>query len=241
MNDLLTHVIDSHGGLDRWSQVTTLTVDLAVGGPFWGLKGWPDALVKETLRLDTRREHIELTPFLAPDRTSVVDTAPDRVTINAADGSVVEHRDQPRGSMVGVDPNRPWDAAQLAYFISYAMWNYLTEPFLFTYPGVSAHEIEPWQENGETWRRLAVTFPKTIATHNPDQVFYYDARGMQRRMDYAPEVNGNALVAHYTNEPRTFGAITFPTRRRIYRRNPDQTADQSLATITLDIHDISVS
>ena len=52
----------------------------------------------------------------------------------------------------------PWDAIQVAYFASAAMWNYLTEPFGFTYPGVQAREIEPWNENGETWRRLAVTF-----------------------------------------------------------------------------------
>ena len=42
----------------------------------------------------------------------------------------------------------PWDVLQLAYFIGYAMWNYLTTPFLFTYPGVEAREIEPWHEAG---------------------------------------------------------------------------------------------
>jgi len=46
------------------------------------------------------------------------------------------------------------------------MWNYLTEPFVFTYPGVETREIEPWREDGETWRRLTVTFPETIANHN---------------------------------------------------------------------------
>jgi hypothetical protein len=29
-------------------------------------------------------------------------------------------------------------------------------------------------------------------------------------MDYAPEVNGNHLVAHYTSDPKTFGGIVFP-------------------------------
>jgi hypothetical protein len=58
----------------------------------------------------------------------------------------------------------------LAYFTSAATWNYLTEPFVFTSPGVTATEIEPWDENGATWRRLAVRFPPAIANHNPDQV-----------------------------------------------------------------------
>ena len=56
------------------------------------------------------------------------------------------------------------------------MWNYLTEPFGFTYPGVQAREIEAWNEDGATWRRLAVTFPPSNANHNPGQVFYYDER-----------------------------------------------------------------
>jgi hypothetical protein len=61
--------------------------------------------------------------------------------------------------------------------MSYAMWNYLTAPLLFTYPGVESRAIEPWQEDGQTWRRFAVTFPGNLATHNRDQVFYYDADG----------------------------------------------------------------
>ena len=42
MNDLLDFVLDAHGGLKRWSGVSTLTVKLAVGGPFWGqqMAGW---------------------------------------------------------------------------------------------------------------------------------------------------------------------------------------------------------
>jgi hypothetical protein len=40
--------------------------------------------------------------------------------------------------------------------MSYAMWNYLTAPLLFTYPGVESQAIEPWQEDGQTWCRFAV-------------------------------------------------------------------------------------
>ena len=36
MNDLLDFVLDAHGGLKRWSGVSTVTAKLAVGGPFWG-------------------------------------------------------------------------------------------------------------------------------------------------------------------------------------------------------------
>src|SRR5437899_1521702 len=44
------------------------------------------------------------------------------------------HRLHPRASFAGFDTTTRWDAVQVAYFISYALWNYLTEPFLLTYP-----------------------------------------------------------------------------------------------------------
>jgi hypothetical protein len=131
-----------------------------------------------------------------------------------------------------------WDLTQTGYFIGYALWNYLTEPFLLAHPGVEAHEIEPWEESGQTWRRLHVTFPDSIITHNPEQVFYFDEGGTQRRLDYAPQVNGNIPIAHYTGEAKTFGGIVVPTRRRVRRRLEDGTADMTIDYITIDIHDV---
>ena len=64
---------------------------------------------------------------------------------------------------------------------------------------------------------------------------------MQRRLDYVVQVNGNAVIAHYTDEPKTFGGLLFPTRRRVYRRLPDGTANRSRAAITIDIADIAIN
>ncbi len=62
---------------------------------------------------------------------------------------------------------------------------------------------------------------------------------MQRRKDCAPEVNGTP-VAPYTEEPKTFGGITFPTCRRV-RRPSGWHCGSAPAAITLDMHDIRVS
>lgn len=37
MNDLLKFELDAHGGLERWSNITTLATDLSVRSQFWGL------------------------------------------------------------------------------------------------------------------------------------------------------------------------------------------------------------
>jgi hypothetical protein len=246
MNDLLTLVLEAHGGLKRWSKARTLTTRLAIGGPFWGRRGFPDAFLDETLEIDTRREHAVFTPWIARDQRLTLDVAPERVTLQTASGETVDSRTDPRSAYpryerdVFLRGQSPWDRLEVGYFLGYAMWNYLTAPFLFTYPGVKTREIEPWQEDGETWRRLEITFPSTVATHNPVQIFYYDSQGMQRRMDYEPDVAGNPPVAQYTSEPKTFGGIVFPTRRRVHRRNAEGIADLSFFTISIDIHDVIV-
>ncbi len=242
MDDLLKRVLDAHGGLANWRAVTGLTAKLSLGGPFWEFRGWPDVYAQQTVTLDTRREHITFAPFTAPDRTSVLDVDPERVRIVNGNGRVLEERVAPRGTFPGGfdDFKTTWDALQVAYFTSAATWNYLTAPFVFTYPDVTAREIEPWRENGSSWRRLAVTFGPAIANHNAEQVFYYDDEFMLRRMDYSPDVTGNPRVAHYTHTPRTFDGFVFPTLRLIHLHDAEGVADQSFAPITLDVEDVTV-
>jgi hypothetical protein len=190
------------------------------------------------VELDTRREHIGFTPFAGADWTLEFSVNPERVVVRDLEGDVVEERTDPRRSFADYDRNSKWDVPQTGYFIGYAIWNYLTEPFLLASPGVGTREIEPWEEGRETWRRLQVTFPNTITTHNPEQVFYFDEDGMQRRMDYAPDVNAGAPLAEYLSEPKTFGGIVVPTRSRIQRRGEDATADAIVDYITVDIQDV---
>src|SRR5262245_45020698 len=221
MNDLLGFVLDAHGGHERWSGVSALTAKLAVGGPFWGQLGFPDAFLDETLTIDTRRQHAVFIPWSAPGQRLTFDTDPERVVLQTADGQTIDSRTSPRSSYAGHDPHWPWDALQVGYFLSYGMWNYLTTPFLLADPGVQTREISPWQDS-------------------PEQVFYFGDDGLLRRLDYTVEADGGQ-AAHYTEGYKTFDGLAFPTRRRVYRRNPDGTPDRSLTAITLDIHDITAA
>jgi hypothetical protein len=238
MDALLAEVLNRHGGLDRWSSLSTATATMSIGGPIWAAKGWPDALTTETVEVDMRTERSVFTPFTEPGLRSVFEVGPERVTIQTDSGLVVEQREDARDAFKRLLRASPWDRLHLGYFIGYAFWNYLMTPFLFTFPGVRAREIEPWTETGQTWRRLLVDFPPSIATHNPQQVFYFDVDGLQRRMDYVTEILGSTLVAHYSSRHRTFGGVVVPTRRRVFRRNPDGSTNLNMPSITIDIHDV---
>ncbi len=242
MDKLLTMVLDAHGGLQNWARTTKLTAQMSLGGPFWGARGWPGVYSNQTVTIDPHHEHVTFAPFTAPDRMSVLDVGPERVMITTLDGRVVEERVNPRQSFptTFVDISTPWDAIQVAYFTSAAVWNYLTAPFVFTQPGFETREIAPWTEDGQTWRRLAVTCPKTNANHNAEQVFYYDDAFMQRRMDYSPDVTGNPPIAHYTHDYQTFDGFLFPTRRLVYLHDASGVANKEFAPITIDVSAVTV-
>jgi hypothetical protein len=143
MDKLLAQVIEAHGGLDRWSRVTRITSRMTIGGPFWDFKGQPGIVGAETVELDTQCQHLGLTPFGGADWTLEFGADPEHIAVRDLKGEVVEERTDPRASFAGYDASSKWDLLQTAYFIGYAIWNYLTEPFLLFYPGVEAHEIEP--------------------------------------------------------------------------------------------------
>ena len=240
MDALLERVLDAHGGLDAWSKVTRLHAELELGGPFWDWRGQPSIRRKQTVLVDPRRTHITVTPLLGTDTTAVFDAEDDAVEIRGADGRVLHRREKPRSSFPAYTDTVPWDEAQIAYFVGMANWNYLVEPYLFSYPGVQAHEIEPWREGGQTWRRLAVQFPASFPNNSQRQTFYYGPDYLLRRMDYAPDITGNSLVAHYTHDPRFFDGFVFYTRRTVHLRDADGIADPSLTPITITLHSASV-
>ena len=76
---------------------------------------------------------------------------------------------RPRGSFSGHDLMTPWSKLQELYFVGYAFLNYLSSPFNLAEPGFEVTEIEPHEENGETWRRMVVRL--AIFSHRQRQVF----------------------------------------------------------------------
>jgi hypothetical protein len=171
-DDLVATAIEAAGGQKLWNTLRGLTVDLSVGGPVWVMKGWPPGTTfEQKVTLNTVDEYIEFSPFTRPDWRMTFDAATDTVALQTLDGAAVGTLAPARAAFKGHLRPTPWDAQHLGYFLGYANWNYFTTPFLSECPGVAAIEIEPWHEAGQTWRRLQVRFPPSIATHNPEQVF----------------------------------------------------------------------
>jgi hypothetical protein len=240
MNDLLDLALQAHGGLDRWRGVQSLDVRVSLTGYLWELKGYPEGVSDVTMRIDARRPAVTICPYSRPDRRGYF--TPDRVWIEDRAGKIVEERSHPRDSFAGHVPDTPWDQLHRLYFISYAMWNYLTTPFLFTRPGFELKEIEPHQENGETWRRLQVKFPPDIPTHNNfqaggEQAFFFNERGLLQRLDYLSVVPGS----HYCFDHTNYKGFVFPTLRRVVARPPSGPLVNGPTLVLIQITDVVVA
>ena len=237
MNELAKQATVAHGGLERWKRFTTLSAHLIDGGGLWAAKGKAEVLADTTVTVGLREQTASHWPFGSPDRRSRFE--PDRVALEDANGKVVEELLHPRSSFKG--HATLWSDLQLAYFAGYAMWTYLNVPFLLARPGVESEEGEPWRESGETWRRLHVHFPADIATHSTEQTLYFDQQGLLRRHDYNVEIDGTAGAAHYVYDHKEFSGIVFPTKRRVFRRQPDGHPAPEPLIISIDLDRIALS
>jgi len=233
MADLLDLAIAAHGGFGRWNALRTVSLDLSVGGALWESKGQTGLFANATYAADLHQQRATLGRFGAPDRR--VQFTPDRLVLETEGGDVLEIHDNPRAAFAGHTNDTHWDPLHAAYFDGYALWTYLTQPFLYRYPGFLATEIEPWEEDGEVWRRLKVRFPDSIASHTVEQVSYFGPDGRLRRHDYAVDVLGGATGAHYVGDYRAHGGIMVPHRRRVYLLGTDNHKILEPVLITIDI------
>ncbi|MFT4439071.1 hypothetical protein [Caballeronia sp. 15715] len=239
MKTLLETAVEAHGGLQRWKQFKMLNAHASIGGGIWALKGKPEVFSDTHIDVDLRRQHVEYSPFGEAGQHSVYE--PTGTAIVKDDGRVVEKRDFPRTAFGGHHLMTPWDDHHLIYFSGYAIWTYLTTPFLFTEPGFESEELEPWLENGQEWRRLKVVFPANVASHCEEQTFYFDSKGLLRRHDYSVDVIGGSSSANYATDHKDFGGIVFPTKRRVYARGPDNRPLLDRVAVAIDLHDIKVA
>jgi hypothetical protein len=239
MNDLLELVVDAHGGMKRWNQLSWFRADVAITGAVWALKGKAGLLDHVVLEGETKDQRLKITPFPGPDRYSTWE--PTRQTIEAVDGVVLQERTDPGAAFIGHVRQTPWDDFHAAYFAGEANWNYFVAPFIFSRPDVATEEIESWKEDGQLWRSLHVTYPKAIVAHCRQQTYYFDDAGLLRRLDYSVDILGGGPAVHYPSEYREFDGIMVPTRRTVYVRNPDGSAIRESVSIGIEVNDVTFS
>jgi len=233
--DLLQLALDAHGGSERWRKVESVDVKISLTGGLYQLKGFPEGVPNVTMRFDARKPLVMTAPYARPDHHGYF--TPERVWIEDRAGKIVDERLNPRVALENKSRETSWDNLDRLYFTSYAMWNYITTPFLLAGPGVQTTEIEPHQENGDSWRRLLVRFPASIPTHSEEQTFYFNDKGLLQRLDYTAV----APASHYCFDHANFRGISIPTFRRVVVRTPAGPRVNGPSAVLIAISDVSVN
>ena len=230
--ELVNNVIAAHGGLDKWNQFCQITLHLNIGGATWKLKGHEGVLSDVMFKANLHQQQASYYPIF--DMETKSDFTTNRVALEKMDGTLLDELLDPRTSILS-HLTTAWSKLDTVYFGSYAAWNYFTAPFLFTLPGFITNEIESWEENGETWRRLEVIFPENIATHNSRQIFYYDKKYQLKRHDYWADVFGKTPTAHYVFDYKEFSGIWMPTKRRVFSQDGNNGFKPDPIWIAIDV------
>jgi len=235
--DLVEQAVTRHGAV-AFDGASELVADVACGGSAFALRFKRGALTRFEGRISTGFPRSVLSPYPKPGLRGVFER--DRVRIETDDGEPVAERRDPRAAFRG-RRNLWWDDLDLLYFAGYALWNYMTTPFIFRRPGFELEEIDPWREGDERWRRLHARFPADIPTHSPEQDFYFDEEGRLRRLDYTAQVFGSwAKAAHYCREHRELSGLLVPTRRRVTPRRPDNKPLFGPTLVWIEIHGVEL-
>jgi hypothetical protein len=238
MNDLLDLAVKAHGGLERWNRVKSVKMAAAITGAIWFVKSKGDVLKNVAMTIETKKERV-VTEFPGQDRRFVFEPA--RIVIEKTDGTLIEERNDPEKSFAGQQRETPWDDVHVAYFSGEALWTYLNTPFLYTQEGFVTEEISSIQVDGETWRRLKVTFPERVKSHSREQISCFGPDGLLRRHDYTVDVLGGATGLNFASDYRDVDGIIVPTKRRVYAYEGDYQIVKEPLLVAIDMGEVSLN
>jgi hypothetical protein len=212
-SSVLRRALDVHGGVDAWSQVERIEARLSSWGLAFSSHMRPRDLLGLGVSMSPHDRRVEFRGYGGPDRIGVWSAR--RVELRGEDGRLIVGRDDPRKNFSRVSRTAYWDRLDLLYFAGYAVWNYLSFPFVLIESGVVV------EENGEAdgGKVLTATFPPGFPTHSRQQRFRLDDDGLLLRHDYAAHVISRwATAANICLESATSGPFRFYTRRKVTPR-----------------------
>jgi hypothetical protein len=235
--DLLERSIEAHGGIERYRAASEIGVHVRCTGWAFVMRFQRGKLADFTGTISTAEPRATLSPYPRPGQRGIFER--DAVRIESDSGELVAERRNPRAAFRGVRHAIWWDDLDLLHFAGYALWNYMSAPFMFLRPGFELEELEPWAENGETWRRLHVAFPPDVPTHSREQDFYFDETGILKRLDYTAEVFGSwAKATHYCWDHEEYSGLVVATRRKAMPRRRNGRPVNAVNIVSLRFDDV---
>ena len=233
---LLEETIEAHGGRDRWRAVRSIAFSLSSGGFAFLSRSQPSALKSLKVSLKPHERETTLGDFPRPGWRGV--WTPDHVQIRDPDGRLTAERREPRRHFGGLVNQVYWDKLDILTFAGYALWNYLTFPFILEEPGVVLTENATGAQS-----RVDAVFDANFPTHSARQSFWLDPSRRLVRHDYTADVIGTwATAANFCLDSVEVDGLRFYNRRKVLPRlGPRQTIVRFPTLVWIEIDDLRVA
>ena len=213
---LLREVMDAHGGFAAWNGAKAVRTVISTGGALFLMRTTRNAFHQTEVIVDLHSPRTEIRDFPRGGQTGFF--TPSRAWIEDRDGRVLAERDEPRASFSKMRKQLHWDHLDSVYFSGYAVWNYISAPYLLCRGDVIIEEGASCVDKGRTWRGLTATFqnisqPTTrrpCSTSTSGRAF---AATTTTQRSSAPTRLRRTPANHLK-----FGKAVFPTRRRVVPR-----------------------
>lgn len=203
---------------------------LSTGGLAFASRMRPGGVRHRQVQVSLDRQRVRIQDFPRPGAVATYDEGSVRIDGPSGSAAACRRDGGPASSTLH------WDHLDLAYFVGYALWNYIAIPaMLWQLPH---RELS---RNGGC-RRVEVHFPPEIITHCPVQTFYVDDDGRILRHDYVAEVFGGwARAAHFGHDHVHVGNQWIATRRRVVPRTHRGRALPGPTLVWIALDDLGLS
>lgn len=206
---LLKQVCDAHGGLDRWQRLDRIDLTLSTDGQAFTMRKVSGKMRDKRIEVYPHQFKTVIHDF--PKVGSIATWEGDRVTIQPPGTQPALVRENARAHFSTREGRSRWDDLDLAYFVGYAIWNYMNFPFVLNDEQIS---VEAAKLGGRPM--LDVQYPEGFPAHSRRQFFMLTKDGRLVRQDYVAEVLGDwATAANRCQQSQTVDGLVFYTKRKI--------------------------
>lgn len=235
----LERIIERHGGADAWRRCRRLTVRISADGFAFSSHGQGGALLGKRAEIRPAERRVTFDPYPVDGLQGV--WTPTRVWL--ADGArVVKERSNPRSSFARPIKLIRWDELDMLYFCGYALWNYLSFPWLLREDGVTVSVTDNAPDIVAGCLTLRADFAADFPTHSRSQCFHID-RGtlLLKRHDYVADPVGRlATAANICQASEVVKGLRFYTKRLVLPRLGPRLVLPGPKLVKIDITDIEV-
>jgi hypothetical protein len=181
LTSLLDQVLEAHGGLQQWNKLSDLVTEIQMEGHLC-LPPAPSSTIPQSHAFFSLRQ--QRVVIVTDDGGQRILIEPHLVSFLGDRGTQLKVLPISERAVWAACAEGNLDLLRTAYVLGFTIRNYITAPFLYTDPGFIIEEIDPWRENGETWRVLRISFPSNVGAPARVQYAYYGADGLLRRTRY---------------------------------------------------------